>query len=130
MIERHDLPGCDHDHGLQLDVAHRRAFVACDGNARLLQVDLATFAVTATFDTGARPDVLTLDASLGRLYVLAESGVATILDTSDDDVRVLARGTLAHGAHSGTVDPATHTLYVPIANLAGKPVLRLLAPDP
>ena len=85
VIERHNLPGCDHDHGLQLDVAHHRAFVACDGNARLLQVDLGTFAVTATFATGASPDVLTLDASLGRLYVLAESGVATVVDTHDSD---------------------------------------------
>jgi hypothetical protein len=25
VIERHDLAGCDHDHGLQLDVAHHRA---------------------------------------------------------------------------------------------------------
>jgi hypothetical protein len=130
VVERHPLPGCDHDHGLQLDIAHPRAFVACDGNARLLQVDLTTFAVTAAFATGARPDVLTLDAGLGRLYVLAESGVATILDTSDDDVRVLARGVLAPGAHSGTVDPATHTLYVPIANQAGRPLLRVLTPDP
>jgi hypothetical protein len=130
VIERHGLPGCDHDHGLQLDVAHHRGFVACDGNARLLQVDLGTFAVTATFATGDSPDVLTLDGSLGRLYVLAESGVATVLDTLDSTVRVLARRLLADGAHSGTVDPATHTLYVPLADLAGKPVLRVLTPDP
>jgi hypothetical protein len=33
VTERHALAGCDHDHGLQLDVPHDRAFVACDGNA-------------------------------------------------------------------------------------------------
>ena len=72
--------------------------------------------------------MLTLDPSLGRLYVLAESGVATVLDTRATAVQVLGRHLLADGAHSGTVDPDTHTLYVPVADLAGKPVLRLLTP--
>lgn len=130
VVERHPLAGCDHDHGLQLDLPHRRALVACDGNNRLLQVDLTTFAVTASFESGPEPDVLTLDTNLGRLYVLAESGVITVLDTSGATARVLARRSLADGAHSGTVDPDTHTLYVPIADLNGRPTLRTLTPTP
>jgi DNA-binding beta-propeller fold protein YncE len=126
VIERHALTGCDHDHGLQLDPDRRRAFVACDGNNRLLQVDLTTFAVTANDQTGPEPDVLTLDSNLGRLYVLAESGVVTVVDTRASTAQVLARRSLADGAHSGTVNPDSHRLYVPIANLDGHPVLRVL----
>ena len=53
--------GCDHDHGLQIDVDQYRVFVACDGNAKLVELDLTAFTVTATFGTGDEPDVLTLD---------------------------------------------------------------------
>ncbi|GHE00855.1 hypothetical protein GCM10010339_17570 [Streptomyces alanosinicus] len=38
ITRRVPLPGCDHDHGLTLAPADRLAFVACDGNARLLTV--------------------------------------------------------------------------------------------
>src|SRR5439155_2723274 len=40
VIRRVALPGCDHDHGLLVDAPRRLAFVACDGNARLLTLDL------------------------------------------------------------------------------------------
>lgn len=130
VLERHALPGCDHDHGLQIDPAHNRAFVACDGNAALLEVDITTFTITATLQTGTDPDVLTLDPARSRLYVLAESGVATVIDTSARPATLVARATLAGGAHSGTVDPNSHRLYVPIAELNGHPVLRVLTPNP
>ncbi len=129
VLERHALPGCDHDHGLQIDPSHNRAFVACDGNAALLELNLTTFTVTATLQTGADPDVLTLDPASSRLYVLAESGIATIIGTSAQPATLVARATLADGAHSGTVDPTSHRLYVPIANANGHPVLRVLAPE-
>jgi hypothetical protein len=66
---------------------------------------------------------------LAPKYGITCRGVATILDTNGDTAQVLARNDLAGGAHSGTVDPATHTLYVPVADLSGKPVLRVLTPD-
>jgi len=36
VSQRMPLPGCEHDHGLALDPAHRLAFVACDDNAALM----------------------------------------------------------------------------------------------
>ena len=42
-ITRHlALAGCDHDHGLTLDHTNRLAFIACDGNATLLSLDMHT----------------------------------------------------------------------------------------
>jgi DNA-binding beta-propeller fold protein YncE len=113
VVDRHPLPGCDHDHGLQIDPPHQRAFVACDGNARLLELGLDTFAIRDTLQTGAEPDVLTLDTGRNRLYVLAGSGVATIVDTAQQPARLVARGFLAAKAHSGTVDPASSTSRSP-----------------
>ena len=40
VVRRVALPGCDHDHGLLVDAPRRLAFVACDGNAKLLTLDL------------------------------------------------------------------------------------------
>jgi DNA-binding beta-propeller fold protein YncE len=36
------LPGCQHSHGLVLGPGNRLVFLACDGNATLLRVDLTT----------------------------------------------------------------------------------------
>ena len=58
------LPGCDHPHGLALDQAAGAAFVACDGNATLLSVDIATGRVSGTNPVGDGPDVLAYDAAL------------------------------------------------------------------
>ena len=40
VVRRVALAGCDHAHGLLVDGPRRLAFVACDGNARLLTLDL------------------------------------------------------------------------------------------
>ncbi|HEX9337708.1 MAG TPA: YncE family protein [Pseudonocardiaceae bacterium] len=116
-ITRHvSLPGCDHDHGLALDPAARLAFVACDGNATLLTVDLNTWRVTDTTTVGDAPDVLAYDQSAHRLYVAAESGTVTVLDQHDRMVSAIGSGHLADGAHVVAVDPTTHHSYFPIAS--------------
>jgi DNA-binding beta-propeller fold protein YncE len=74
VVRRVALPGCDHDHGLLVDAPRRLAFVACDGNARLLTLDLVRMKITGSASIGASPDVLAFDTSLRRLYVSAESG--------------------------------------------------------
>ena len=37
---RYDTPGCDHPHGLLISPDRRLAFVGCEGNARLVVLDL------------------------------------------------------------------------------------------
>lgn len=128
VIGGHQLPGCDHDHGLILDPDNRRAYVACDGNNQLLTVDLATFAVTGRVSTGDGPDVLSIDPGLHRLYVAAESGDWTVLDITADTTRLIARRHLADGAHTAAVDPDSHLVYVPLADAGGHPALEILTP--
>src|SRR5205814_5297086 len=99
VTRRVPLPGCDHPHGLALDVAHRLAFVACDANATLLTVDLDTWRVLGTDRVGDDPDVLGYDPSPGRPYVAAESGWFTVLDLHGRRLAVTGRSRLADGAH-------------------------------
>jgi DNA-binding beta-propeller fold protein YncE len=127
VIGRYDLPGADHPHGLFLDIAHRLAFVACEANARLLVVDLTTMRVTGEHHVGDDPDVLAFDPGLQRLYVASESGVVTVLKEDGGKLQLLG-AYQAPAAHSVAVDPVTHRVYLPLKNVAGKPVLRILTP--
>jgi DNA-binding beta-propeller fold protein YncE len=113
ITRRLTLPGCDHDHGLSLDPPARLAFIACDGNARLLALDLVTWQVTSTSQVGDQPDVLAYDPAAGRLYVAAESGDLTILDNHGGHLTVTGRAYLAANAHVVAVNPATTTATTP-----------------
>jgi DNA-binding beta-propeller fold protein YncE len=131
VATRIGLPGCDHPHGLALDVAAGAAFVACDGNAKLLSVDIAAAQVTNTNPVGQGPDVLAYDPGAHRLYVAAESGEVSVLDEQDGKLHVVGSDRLAEGAHVVAVDPTTHRSYYPIpSGSGGHPVLLERAPTP
>jgi YVTN family beta-propeller protein len=121
---RYDTPGCDHPHGVQISPDRRLAFVACEGNAKLVVMDLQSMAVTETYDVGSVPDVLAFDGPRRVLYVAAESGPATAFSETDVGLKPLAQRDIGPNAHSVAVDPDTGHVYFPIANLGGQPVLR------
>ena len=77
IVARIDLPGADGNHGLLIEPEQRRAFIACENNAKLLVLDLQTRKVTASFDVGDDPDVMAYDPGLHYVYVAAESGVVS-----------------------------------------------------
>ncbi|MER5389750.1 YncE family protein [Saccharopolyspora sp. NPDC002686] len=131
VTRRIALPGCDHDHGLALAPVQRQAFVACDGNARLLTVGLDSEKVSGTANVGRDPDVLAYDPGLNRLYVAAESGWLTVLDARGGQPVVIGSGFLATDAHVVAADPLTHHSYYPVpAGTTGHPALLDREPAP
>ncbi len=130
VASRSVLPGCDDPHGLYVDAPTRRAFVGCEGNGKLLVVDLETMQVAAERSVGQTPDVLAYDPAPGWLYVAAEDGVLTVLAVNEDGVREVARGFAGPNAHSVAVNPETHHVYLPLMNVDGQPVLREIAVAP
>jgi DNA-binding beta-propeller fold protein YncE len=106
---------------------HRLAFIACDGNARLLVFDLASLRVTSVQTVGDNPDVLAFDSSMQRLYVAAESGIVAVFDERGRSLHKVAEGFVTTEAHVIAVDPRTHRLYLPLEDVDGKPVLRVAA---
>lgn len=128
MVARYKVP-CDHPHGFLIDEPNRLAFVSCEGDARLLVVDLRTMRTTATHRVGDDPDVLALDPGLGRLYVACESGVVSVFEERGGALAPLGEYRAPH-AHSVSVDPATHRVYLPLENVGGRPVLRTTSPPP
>ncbi len=121
------LPGqCRNNHGLLIEAPTRRAFVACDESANLLVVDLETGRVVQTVSVGNKPDVLTLDPVRARLYVASESGIVSVFNVKSKRIEKLAEGLAGGNAHSIVVDPESGLLYLPLRNLNGHPVLRIM----
>jgi DNA-binding beta-propeller fold protein YncE len=129
IVKRVHVPDCSSDHGLLIDSPHRLAFVACDGNAKLLTLDLRRMAFTGTFAVGSSPDVLAFDAAKRRLYVSAESGVVAVLAETAHSARPLGSSFLAQEAHTVAVDQTTHLVYFPLqSGSTGRPQLLIMKP--
>lgn len=125
---RYDLPDCHGPHGFTIDPATHYALITCEDNARLVVFDLATKKVLSEDSVGDTPDVVTMVEGSHRLYVAAESGTMAVFEVTQGQVTKIGRGLLASSAHSVSVDPATHWVYVPLENVGGRPVLRVLEP--
>jgi DNA-binding beta-propeller fold protein YncE len=132
IVARYPM-ACDHPHGFLIDEPNRLAFVTCQGDAKLLVVDLRTMRTTATLRTAGDPDVLALDPVLGRLYVGCEGGAVSVFEErfSGRQGSLAAIGEYrAPHAHSVSVDPGTHRVYLPLQDVNGKPTLRILEARP
>ena len=129
LMLRYSLAGCAHPHGLAIAPNAAFGYVACDGNDRLLTVELATGKVLNALPLGRDPDVMAIDAGTHRLYVAGESGVLSSFDIADP-AKPDALGDVFVGpnAHAFAIDPASHRLFFPLGNVGGQSVLRVLAP--
>ncbi len=115
-------------HGVYIDAPHRLAFIAGEESGTLGVLDLRTLQLRQVLPTGSDPDVLAFDTALGRVYVVAESGVVAVFEERDASLAQLG-WYRAPKAHSMAVDPGTHRVYLPLASVSGRPVLRVLTPS-
>src|SRR4051812_24389742 len=121
------VPDCDHNYGLL--VTGGRAFVACDGNNKLVALRLPALTEVGVLDVGEDPDVLAVDPDRRLLYVAAESGDLTTVDLAPATGRVTGRAHLADNAHVVAVDPSTGRAYFPVPDTgAGHPGLLVTSP--
>jgi len=117
---------CKGPHGFTLDTVARHAFVSCEDSAVLLDVDLTTMQVSATYPVGDGPDVVAFDPGWKRLYVASESGTVSVFDERNGALEPVGAYEAPH-AHSVAVDPATHLVYLPLENVDGRSVLRIMS---
>ena len=129
IVQRYTLTRSDHPHGFTLDEEGRLAFISSDGNSELQVVDLRTMKVIQQFSVADDPDVLVWDAGWRRLYLAAESGVLAAYWLDGKTLRPLGEIRAPH-AHTVSVDPRTHLVYLPLENVNGHPVLRIIRPRP
>src|SRR2546423_1375743 len=115
-------------HGFYIDAPHRLAFISGQESGTLGVLDLQKLQLRQVLPIGSDPDVLAFDPTLGRLYVAAESGVGAAL--GEGAAPLVQRGwSGAPKAPWVGVDPATPRVFLPLANVGGHPVLRVLVPS-
>lgn len=129
IVAKYDLTGGSHPHGFYIDENTHYALIACQGNNKILVFDLDSKRIISSDTVGAIPDVLAFDPGLHRLYVAAESGFMTIFNVQKGRVSKIAQGFIADKAHTVSVDKNTHKVYLPLENVNGRPVLRILEPE-
>lgn len=129
VVQRYDLPGSDHPHGFALAEEERLAFVTSEDNATLQVLDLRTMRVIASHKVGDGPDVLAWDPAWRRLYVAAEGGVLSAFLLDGTTLVPLGEIRAPH-AHTVSVDPRTHRVYLPLENVGGRPMLRIFEASP
>jgi DNA-binding beta-propeller fold protein YncE len=127
LVQRYDLPGSDNPHGFTLDEPGRLAFITSEGNGLLQVLDLRAMKIIQTVKVPDDPDVLAWDPSLRRLYVASESGALSEFWLDGQTLRLIAE-IRAPRAHTVSVDPRTHLVYLPLENINGRPVLRIFEP--
>ncbi|BBQ03412.1 hypothetical protein BSFA1_85400 (plasmid) [Burkholderia sp. SFA1] len=128
IVARIDLPGARGNHGLLIVPELHLAFIACEGNDRLLVLDMRTMRVSQYFDVGDGPDVLAFDSSDRMIYVASESGVVSMFKADGMRVTKVAEGDLGPNAHVVYVDGKTRRSYFPLKSVEGHPMLRIMAP--
>jgi DNA-binding beta-propeller fold protein YncE len=126
IVRRIALPGAQGNHGLLIDASAHRAFIACEGNDKLLVLDMDTHIVQSAFSVGHGPDVLAEDAGSGSVYVAGESGVVSVFRLRDGQVSRSAEGFLGPNAHVVAIDASRHRAYFPLKSISGRPVLRIV----
>jgi len=129
VVARYSLGRGNHPHGMQVDAANRLLFVANQGDATIEVVDLRTMEVTDIESVGDDPDVLAFDPDWRRLYVATEGGGLWLYRVRGRRLEVEGVLGLPH-AHTVSVDPVTHLVYLPLQSLDGRPTLRILSGVP
>jgi YVTN family beta-propeller protein len=127
VVATYPVGRCLGNHGMALDPPHHRAFLACEGNSLMTVFNLDTHAPIVDLPLPAGPDVIKVDAGLGRIYVACSSGAIAVFQMDDaDHYRKLEDFPVEKRVHTLAVDPATHRVYAPEQEEAGQPVARMV----
>jgi YVTN family beta-propeller protein len=131
VVQGWPLQGCEAPTGMAIDEIHRRLFIGCNANAVLAIFDLNEHRVVATVPIGKAPDSVAFDPELHRIYTTGKSGVLVVVQQDEPNkYKVLDTVHLHYGAHTLTLDPATHALYVAYAGLVVNPRVAVFIPRP
>ncbi|HEU5237949.1 MAG TPA: YncE family protein [Pyrinomonadaceae bacterium] len=125
---RYHLSGGKHPHGFYIDDQNGKAYIACEGDNKLLVFDMKNHSVENVFPVADGPDVLALDRGLQLLYVACESGAVSLFKYSSGKLEKVGDVNVGPNSHSVSVDSETHRAYFPLKNVNGSPILRIMIP--
>jgi DNA-binding beta-propeller fold protein YncE len=129
VVGKWSLVPCDGPTGMTIDPENRRLFAVCSRNATLVVFDMESHKVIASIKIGSGPDVVAYDATLHRIYTAGKSGKLNIIQQDGpDSYRPLDEISTHYGAHTLTVDPTTHRVFVGYASLLTHPRIAVFSP--
>ncbi len=104
--------------GLAIDAEHGRLFVGCRRNKKLVVMSTADGKVLAELPMGAGNDACGFDPGTGEAFASCGDGTLTVAkETSPGKFEVTQTVQTPKGARTMAVDPATHTIYLPTAEM-------------
>jgi YVTN family beta-propeller protein len=124
----YQLKGGKHPHGFYIDDQNGKAYIACEGDNKLLVFDMKNHSVENVFPVAGGPDVLAFDRGLQLLYVACESGAVSLFRCSNGKLQKIGDVNVGPNSHSVSVDSETHRAYFPLKNVNGSPILRIMTP--
>jgi DNA-binding beta-propeller fold protein YncE len=129
VVGQWPLAPCVGPSGMAIDSEQRRLFAACSGNAKLVVFDLERHRVIASLKIGGGPDSVAFDQGVHRIYTAGRAGAMTVIRQDDsDNYRVLDQIHTHYGAHTLTVDPVSHRVFVAYASLLAHPRIAVFSP--
>jgi hypothetical protein len=117
--------GCK-PHGERISPDGQQIFILCQEKATLLIMSLPSGKLQNRFSVGTDPDVLSLDSKRGHLVVASESGTVSVFSRGPLGWKKSGEQYVAYRAHTVAIDPRTGLVYLPLQEISGKPVLRIM----
>jgi DNA-binding beta-propeller fold protein YncE len=129
VVGQWPLSPCEGPSGMAIDSEQRRLFAVCKGNAKLVVFDLKKHQVIASLEIGGGPDSVAFDHDLHRIYTTGKTGTMTVIQQDGPDAyRILDKIHTHYGAHTLTVDPVSHKVFVAYASLLTHPRIAVFSP--
>jgi DNA-binding beta-propeller fold protein YncE len=129
VVGQWPLAPCEGPSGMAIDAEQRRLFAVCSGNAKLVVFDLERYRVITSLAIGGGPDSVAFDRGVHRIYAAGKTGKLTVIQQDGpDNYRVLDEIRTHYGAHTLTVDPVSHKVFVAYASLLAHPRIAVFSP--
>jgi YVTN family beta-propeller protein len=130
ILSRWSLNPGEEPSGLAIDVEHHRLFSVC-GNKVMVVSDYENGKVVATVPIGDRSDGCAFDPGTGLAFSSNGDGTMTVVQKDvAGTYSVLETVKTRIGARTITLDPVTHTLYLPTAEFGPTPTPTAERPHP
>ena len=100
--------------GMSMDVVHRRLFVGCRKPQKLIVMSADDGKVLADLPIGAGVDATKFD---GDVFASCGDGTLTVARETEGKFQVLQTVQTPRGARTMGVDPTSHSLYLPTAEM-------------
>ena len=116
-LHRWPLADCKEPTGLSMDRENRRLFPVCQ-NKKMEVVDSDTGKVIATVTIGEGPDASAFDSEKQLAFSSNEAGTLTVVhEDSPNKFRVVDTVKTKDSARTMALDPKTHKIFLPAANV-------------